>query len=295
MITREEKDTKFSIVVLIPYFGSLPFWMPFFLISCKFNPSINWVLFTDQDAGSAIPGNVKIFRYSYKSYCKLISDRLGINFNPKSPYKLCDIKPALGFIHDELISGYDFWAFGDLDLVYGNLRAYFTDDKLSKKNLFSTHATRISGHLCIIKNISKLNKAFMKVKNWKSIFEDEVHHAFDEKAFSKLFIRHKNFPQPIRNFLKIFNPWLRQGEFKEAFTTPNARIRWIDKSYNFPNAWFWKRGQISNNLIKAEIIPYFHFMEWKKKWKCTQQFEFENIKSFTVTYLGFSYKKEASE
>lgn len=255
-----------KIVIVIPYFGQLPFWMPYFLLSCEFNPSVNWVIISDQKYKLAVPKNVKFIHQSYISYCEFVSAKLNIDFYPSSPYKLCDIKPALGYIHSELIQNYDFWGFGDLDLIYGDLRAYFNEERLSQKSLFSTMATRVSGHLCLIRNDSKLNTAFMKIKDWKLIFEDNRHYAFDEKNFSKLFIKHKNLPQPIRNFLKLFNPWLRLGEFKEAFTTPNARIKWIDGSYNFPDEWYWKDGVISNNITRHTIFPYFHFMVWKNNW-----------------------------
>ncbi len=31
-----------------------------------------------------------------------------MDFKPSSPYKLCDLKPALGFIHADRIQGFDF-------------------------------------------------------------------------------------------------------------------------------------------------------------------------------------------
>jgi hypothetical protein len=214
---------------------------------------------------------------------------LDIKFNPPNPYKLCDIKPALGYIHADLVEGYDFWAFGDIDLIYGDLRAYFTEDKLAQKSLFSTHATRISGHLCLIKNEIKLNKAFMRVKNWKSIFEDDKHCAFDEKNFSKIFIKHKNFPELLRSFAKIFNPWLRLGEFVEAYSTPNARIKWNNSRNQFPQEWFWSNGVLSNDIDANRYFPYFHFMVWKCKWACPKLNINTNIleEKFCITKLGF--------
>ena len=53
-----------------------------------------------------------------------------------TPYKLCDYKPAYGEIFAPELSGYDFWGYGDMDLVFGDLRAYFTEDKLRKYDKF---------------------------------------------------------------------------------------------------------------------------------------------------------------
>ena len=241
--------------------------MPYFLISCKYNPSIKWIIITNDNKNNLdIPPNVEFIYHSFISYCQLVSSKLKINFHPKNPYKLCDIKPALGVIHKDLIKNYDFWGFGDLDVIYGDLRKYFSEDRLNKKSLFSTHKTRVAGHLCLIKNHPKLNQAFMKVRNWRNIFEDEKHYAFDEKNFSKIFLKHKNLPKFLRNILKLFNPWLRLAEFNEVYSTANTRIKWLDDTLNFPETWFWNKGKITNNLNEEIDFPYFHFMVWKKNW-----------------------------
>ena len=88
-----------SIVLLIPYFGKWPVWFDFFLISCRFNTSIQWIIYTDCPIPENSPDNVKYKKISFKDYNIFVSDKLGINFNPDNPYKLCDLKPALGFIH----------------------------------------------------------------------------------------------------------------------------------------------------------------------------------------------------
>jgi hypothetical protein len=277
-----------KIIIIIPYFGKLPFWMPYFLLSCKFNPTINWTIISDEAYQFDIPENVKFINQTYKSYCEKVSEKLCIKFNPSNTYKLCDIKPALGYIHPDLISGYDFWAFGDLDLIYGDLRKYFTESRLSKKSLFSTMATRVSGHLCLIRNQPKLNQAFMLVKDWKLIFEDDMHYAFDEKKFSKVFIKHKNLPEILRSFAKLFNPWLRLGEFVEAYTTPNARIKWMDGTSNFPTTWYWINGRVTNNLNEDVLFPYFHFMVWKKNWiNININFLPNNKNVFSIDQNGF--------
>lgn len=115
-----------SICFVIPYFGRWPFWMPLFLESCRLNSDIDWLLFSDCGEPEHLPPNVRIEPIDYASYCAWVSQRLGIPFAPANPYKLCDLKPALGYIHEDRLRGYDFWAFGDLDVLYGRLREYFT-------------------------------------------------------------------------------------------------------------------------------------------------------------------------
>jgi len=108
-----------------------------------------------------------------------------------------------------------------------------------------------------------MNEAFKMAKSWRTIFEDKNHYAFDEKAFSKVFLKHKNSPKWVQNLAKKFNPILKLADFTEAYSTPNARIPWIDGSFNFPTEWCWANGKLTTNISSDKEFPYFHFLVWK--------------------------------
>lgn len=253
-----------SIVFLIPYFGRWPFWMPFFLRSCSANPSINWVLYSDCGAPEALPGNVRYVHTSYSAYCELVSSRLRVNFHPQRPYKLCDLKPALGLVHEADIAGFDFWGFSDLDVIYGQLRDYFTPEKLARYDFFSTHERRVSGHLCLMRNTQKMRTAFWQIPNYRERLCDEQSHALDEGAFSRIFLWRKNFPKPLFKFVGFFNPWRRKALFEELYSTPNAGRPWVDGSRNFPEYWRWRNGVVLADNTGERSFPYLHFYGWKK-------------------------------
>lgn len=256
-----------SILFLMPYFGQWPFWMPLFLRSCEYNPDINWLLISDCGEPERLPANVQYRHSSFVDYCEQVSERLGLEFRPDNPYKLCDLRPAYGFIHQEDTQGYDFWAFGDLDLVYGDLRAYFTNEKLNKYDFFSTHARRVAGHLCIVRNNDLFKTLFWRIPTFHERIQDKKHHALDEGGFSRLFLKRKNFPKPLFNLVGWFNPLRRAAEFKEAYSTPNGKIAWIDGSYDFPDHWVWDNGRLSNSRMMGRGFPYFHFLIWKERFK----------------------------
>lgn len=275
------------ICIVIPYFGRWPFWINYFLLSCRLNPSINWIIYTDCGCLTDSPPNVKLIEISFQEYCKLVSKKLAIRFEPENPYKLCDIKPALGDLHSDELGNYDFWGFGDIDLVYGDLRAFFTRDRLSQKDVFSNHATRISGHLCLIRNQQDLNMAYKKIPFWRDKFEIQQHLAIDEKDFSKLFLRHKNSPSWVQELAAWRDPWLKRGEFIESFSTPNARIAWIDGRHVFPTTWKWCEGLLTNDLNDERVFPYFHFLIWKKNWRYINNKNISNNKIFVINETGF--------
>ncbi|MFT0213466.1 DUF6625 family protein [Pseudomonas sp. F1_0610] len=253
-----------KLVVLIPYFGKLPAWFPIFLKSCELNPHVDWYFFTDVDCSKYKVSNVFFVNLTFNEYCKDISEKLSINFYPSSPYKLCDLKPVLGYLNKDIISKYEFWAFSDIDLVYGDLLNYY-GDLMSKYDLISNHQNRISGHLTLIRSSSGLENLFLKILNWKEKFESQEHYALDEGAFSKFFIKHKNWPEGLRKIADAFNGLRQKSYFHEAYTTPNAGINWVDGTKNFPQKWYWKNGVITNSLIDIRV-PYFHFMDWKKNY-----------------------------
>lgn len=237
--------------------------MPFFLASCRTSPTIDWMLFSDCGPREDCPPNVRIIACSYDDYCTRVSDRLDICFHPASPYKLCDLKPALGYVHEDELAGYDFWAFGDLDLVYGDLRGYFSAERLHAKELLSTHVRRISGHCCLVRNTHEMRELFMQIPDWKSLLSDERHVAMDEGAFSRIFIRYKNWPQGVARWLRMLNPRFRRAEFVEAYSTPEAKLPWVDGTHRFPAHWTWRKGVLKPASDEQRRFPYLHFMKWK--------------------------------
>ncbi|TVT81566.1 DUF6625 family protein [Pseudomonas sp. H3(2019)] len=271
------------ILFLIPYFGRWPFWMPFFLESCRRNADIDWLLFSDCGRPQNLPDNVKIENIGFSEYCQLVSRRLNIDFSPDVAYKLCDIKPALGHIHADRLTGYDFWAFGDIDLVYGDLRRYFTAERLARFDLFSTHERRVSGHLCLIRNTARHRELFMRIKNWQTRFTDQKQYALDEGAFSRIFLWRKNFPKPLFNLVGKFNPWRRRSEFTEAFSTPGGHIKWHDGSDNVPQRWYWRDGCLTNDQDGERSFLYFHFYIWKRnEWSRMSEPDPEYVKGLAA-------------
>jgi len=253
------------VLFLIPYFGRWPFWMSFFLESCRYNPDIDWLFFTDCTPPATSPENTRFVTTSFDAYCKHVSERLGIRFTPNTPYKLCDLKPALGEVHAEELSGYAFWGFSDIDLIYGDLRSHFTEERLQRYQVLSTHDRRISGHLCLLRNTAGLRELFRRVPGWREKLEVAEHVGFDEGAFSKLFVRLKRWPRPLQRLLSLGNPLWRNSEFHEAFTTPYGRVPWHDGSFNFPSYWRWENGKLTNSADGMRTFPYFHFIGWKQR------------------------------
>ncbi|REJ06492.1 DUF6625 family protein [Halobacillus trueperi] len=261
-----------KILIIIPYFGKWPSWFNLYIESCKHNPSIDWLFFTDCDEPENKAENVKFHKITFSDYKKIVQKRLMINFNPSSSYKLCDLKPALGYIHQEYLSGYDFFGYGDIDLIYGDIKSIYTDDLLSKYEVLSTHENFLSGHFALLKNTKKYREYFKKVKNWRGILESDKHVAFDEFYFgimlagryrilSKILGKENRLIANLRRLRHAKKRFL----FREEYTTPYTRMPWIDGEVweDHPTEWYWHNGQLTNEKNGNKKFLYFHFMNWK--------------------------------
>lgn len=251
-----------SIIKIIPYFGQWPEWFELYIESCKHNPDIHWLFYTDCDEPDNQSANVSYQYMSFDEYKRFVSARLSINFNPSSPYKLCDLKPALGFIHEEDIQDYEFFAIGDIDIIYGQIRRFITDALLEKYDVIGTHNRRLSGHFAIFRNTEMYRQAFRKIPDWQKLMEKDEHLGLDESKFSKLFVRHKNHPLWLRKLWSFSSPYQRRVLFKEQFSTVLSPIQWVDGNSEHPQKWFWKDGHLTNNRDEREFM-YLHFMNWK--------------------------------
>jgi len=60
-----------------------------------------------------------------RDYIANFSRVLGINVCLVSVYETCDIKPMYGDMYCGDIKGDDDYGFGDLDVIYGNIRKFY--------------------------------------------------------------------------------------------------------------------------------------------------------------------------
>lgn len=278
-------------VIIIPYFGQWPFWFNYFLESCRPNTEYDWIFYTDCGIPEKHPNNTKFIEISFDDYKKRVSLSLGINFNPESAYKLCDLKPALGYIHADEIQHYDFFGFGDIDIICGNLNTFFTDRKLNEYDIISAHYRRLSGHFCLLRNTDEMRKMFFRVEGWRDELESQIHTAFDEKSFSDLFVRHKSLPPKLRRIICQFYRLPKRASFEEAYSTPDTKPVWHDGSRNYPKVWFYENGKLTNDQDDSREFPYLHFLYWKKDvWKINISNELLEYPSsrWSIDSSGFS-------
>ena len=176
-----------SIAFVIPYFGHFPNYFDKWLISCSYNSTIDWIIFTDCHEEYDYPINVHVNYCTFEDMKVLFQSKFDFKISLNKPYKLCDYKCAYGYIFEKELEKYDFWGYCDVDLIWGNLRQFITDEMLNEYDRVGLY-----GHCSIIKNKKELKELFMKnvegVPNYRWVYSSSMSFCFDETyAFNKYF------------------------------------------------------------------------------------------------------------
>lgn len=248
-------------VLIIPYFGKFKNYFNLFLLSCKFNSNFDWMIITDNTDDYSYPANFIVKRMSFSDFRNHISSKFDFKINLETPYKLCDYKPAYGYICEEWIQGYDYWGHCDCDLLFGDLTPV---QKLLNEGYDKLFC---AGHLTIYKNNYAVNRIFMNELPgvgyiYQIVYQSEKIFAFDEVYFKhnvhSLFenAKMKLFLDDLSYNVSVKHTGIRRvvyNKFEKAWK--------LEKDKN--NQLYWCKGHVyklslhSQKIIKDEFI-YIH-------------------------------------
>jgi hypothetical protein len=172
-----------SIAIVSTYFGkTAPFWLPAFLVSCRANADVQWLLYTDFEVASP-PPNVAIRPLEVSDFNQRASDALHTRIDiSRWVRKACDLKPAYGVIFEDDLRRFDFWAHSDIDIVWGDVRRFVTDELLERYDVVSSRSHRLSGHFTLYRNTLPTTRLFelipdvaMHMGTRRYMYLDETH------------------------------------------------------------------------------------------------------------------------
>ena len=170
-----------TIAFVVPYYGEFPNYFPAWLNSCRQNPSVDFLIFTDNSPDCySVPSNVQFIHMSFNELRSLIQRQFEFKICLGRPYKLCDYKPVYGIALHHWLAEYDFWGHCDIDLLWGNIRQFFTDDLLDKYDRICNQ-----GHCSIYRNNQRVNSLYRSLDSkgcldWREVFTSDKSFAFDE-------------------------------------------------------------------------------------------------------------------
>lgn len=247
-----------KIIFIIPYFGKFPSYFPIWLLSCKYNPTINWLIFTDDKSTYEYPENVKVIYTDFKKIVNQFQAKYDFPIVLNNPYQLCEFKVAYGEVFSDYTISYDFWGHCDIDVVWGNLRKHLPDSVL---NVYSKISWR--GHLTLYKNIESINKLYRcpidGVDFYQFAFSNPTGYplAPDERAINYLYeIKGERIYKDLMFAdLKIrsYNFFLLHFPDSEDYKNQHQIFKW--------EAGSLERLYTYNGKIISEDFAYIHFLK----------------------------------
>ena len=260
--------SKYKIAFIVPYFGKMNNYFDLWLTSCKNNPTIDWIIFTDDKYKYKYPPNVKVHYITFEEMKNKVQSKFDFKISLSSPYKLCDYRVTYGEVFEEYLQEYDFWGYCDTDTIWGNIRKFITDDILEEYDKVLD-----SGHFSIYKNNYTLNTAYKRLTcencyNYKEVFTNDDSYAFDEwgknKGINRLL---------LDNGFKIYYHKILFADINiRTYSLINTRENYgliedqkIEKrkkyiAYEYKNGELIQNCIINNELIKHEEL-YIHLQK----------------------------------
>ena len=185
------KPSKSAFVTT--WMGDFPYWFDSFLKSCGGNKNYDWLIFADKEYSKDVPVNVKIIKHNIEDFNTLASNKLGFDVSIPSPYKLCDYKVLYGKIYEDYLSEYAYWGFCDLDVIWGDLDAFFgsyIDKKIDVITLGGEEVDgihyRVAGPCTLVRNTDKNKMLYEDIPEINSLLGDKEYKNIDEREWSNL-------------------------------------------------------------------------------------------------------------
>lgn len=262
------------IALIIPYFGKFPNYFQLFLNSCRHNPTIDWLLVTDNADPYAYPENVHVIRMTFSELRERFQRCFDFEIALERPYKICDYRPAFGLIFKECLTDYDFWGYCDTDLLFGDLRSVFPDTVFDDYDKIG-HL----GHLAMYRNTPLVNTAFMTVfkgsARYLEVFSDDRNFIFDEwddLSINRIFLKrglrvwlwneffdvHPHHDDLIRVTRTI-------GPAPDYTDTEQLDRQWSWITWEDGHIYTWHQGQ---SYAEKTELAYAHFQKRAMEVRC---------------------------
>lgn len=253
-----------KIVLIIVWFGSLPNYFSYWIQSAKYNQDYDFLFFTDSNDIRIKGNNIKKVHITFNEIKELVYKKLNVQMNSEKAFKMCDLRPAYGYLFYEYIKKYDYWGHIDIDTILGNLNHFLLND-----NIFKYDKIFDRGHFSLYRNNPEVNKRFMLPFNnidYKLIFSSKYSFAFDESCRQSITTIYNKYNFEYLKKIKNFSFDVNCGFYD--FFDVNTNIK--------ADAFIWNNGKLmyrsNDKLIE---IGYVHLQ--KRKISLEQKYNNNNI------------------
>lgn len=243
--------------------GPLPNYFGYYVSSCKRNKTVDYVVINDTIQSSYQDENIQFLKMNLEEFNSFASNILKQGIHLNSAWKINEIKPLFGNIFKDLLTSYDFWGWCDLDIIWGEIRSFLTDDLLNHYDVVTTKVNWSAGHFTLFKNTDLCNNLYTRNKTVISLLNDPVYYAFEESChrwngeiFSFEDLEQRKLPVSMFDIIK------------KAELSGELHVHFKDIIREHPQAinYSYKNGRLTD-LDNGEEFMYYHLITVKKIWR----------------------------
>ena len=175
---------KARIVFLIVYYGRWPWYMNLWMKSVAANPSFEFILISDLAPPDHLPPNVRLQAISFHEVVARMSRVVGAELSFTEMHKLCDCRPFYAMAFPELVAGYDYWGYCDMDLYFGDLSPLQERADSGEWDFISPWIATV-GHCTLVRNAERVNTVALKIPNHVARLGERGSTFMDEGGISE--------------------------------------------------------------------------------------------------------------
>ena len=167
------------VAMILPWYGPKPWYWPLFEASAK---RIGMDVIVVAEKGFRVSArNFRVVEMSLEEVRERAEKALGTGVNLMRGYKLCDLRPMYGLVFADILKDYDYWAYGDCDVIYGRKFNDFLAKAVDEDwDVATVRGKWLSGPFTMLKNDLKINKLFERAKDWRKMLSRTDNQWFDE-------------------------------------------------------------------------------------------------------------------
>lgn len=261
-----------KIAFLLAHFGKLnnTGYFPLFLYSCGQNPTVDFLILTDDREKYAYPENVHVIYMTFAALRERIQAHFSFPVVLEKSYQLCNFKVTYGDVFSDLFKGYDYWGHMDSDLILGDIRHFVTDQLLESYDKIYTH-----GHMTLYRNTEEINTLYRHSDglngintDYRKVLSQGEILCFDEwgtdGGINAIFLRHNKSVYNNYDFDDIAVERVAFVPVQKRYLPPHKMMHHI--VYQYRDGKLTRHGLVYGYLLTEEVL-YAHFQ--KRRMTCS--------------------------
>lgn len=256
------------VAFIVPYLGPWPRWAELFFISVSWNPMIEVLLLCETPPPFSLPDNVRCRPITREELLHRLNSVTGLGIRSISGHKLCDFRPFFGLAFGDLLGGFMYWGFCDIDMMFGDLSRLLARELDAGFDVFSAHDRQVVGHFAVLRNEEKTNQIGFGIPGWKELCAHPDNRAVDEIRLAAALKERRDLAWQRTETL--------ESELEREFCRFGITFGFEGEVAYLPGAgsaqtvWHDGRVHYADEHRDAVECLYVHFMGLKRWWHWTQ-------------------------